>query len=195
MFTPKWQEHYWQKKVRKRLSIVFVRSVVERASVSGALPPQRCLRVQLKVNRYLRRSGGMVDTYVSGAYGEICAGSSPAFGIYLIIRRLQLGLITRCFRAIGFQDSLDAFILAMMPSCCQFEAYLQSRDLPDFSCTFVLIFALFCTNICGFQCFSCLKVPIYLNIYPVQNSAIKCKNYLSFSLICVKMSLRLRFRT
>ncbi len=23
------------------------------------------------------RSGGMVDTYVSGAYGEICVGSSP----------------------------------------------------------------------------------------------------------------------
>ena len=22
-------------------------------------------------------SGGMVDTYVSGAYGEICVGSSP----------------------------------------------------------------------------------------------------------------------
>ena len=112
MFTPKWQEHYWQKKVRKRLSIVFVRSVVERASVSGALPPQRCLRVQLKVNRYLRRSGGMVDTYVSGAYGEICAGSSPAFGIYLIIRRLQLGLITGCFRAMGAPTAVIFCILS-----------------------------------------------------------------------------------
>ena len=55
------------------------------------------------------------------------------------------------FRAIeadiGFQDSLDAFILAMMPCYREFKADLWCRDLPDYFCTFVLFFALFCTNI------------------------------------------------
>ena len=47
----------------------------------------------------------MVDTCVSGAYGEIHAGSSPAFGIYLNwYKGLQSTSIT-------FQDSLDAFFI------------------------------------------------------------------------------------
>ena len=60
----------------------------------------------------------MVDTCVSGAYGAIHAGSSPAFGIFICVYEINL------ISAITFQDSLDAFILAMMPCCWEFKADL-----------------------------------------------------------------------
>ena len=63
----------------------------------------------------------MVDTCVSGAYEEIRGGSSPPFGTIKQIEVCpQICFIVR----IGFQDSLDAFLLAMTPSCLEFEAYL-----------------------------------------------------------------------
>ena len=104
-----------------------------------------------------------------------------------------------------------------MPNYRANEADLYCRDLLDYSCTFVLFFALclfagfkrayvfcyakalrtlpasrFCTNIFVFQHVLCHKPLIYLNICLVQFCAIKCKNNLSCILICVKMSLRLR---
>ena len=60
----------------------------------------------------------MVDTCVSGAYGAIRAGSSPAFGIFC--RKINRGKR----RTIGFQDSLDAFLSAIMPNCWEFKADL-----------------------------------------------------------------------
>ena len=69
----------------------------------------------------------MVDTCVSGAYGAIRGGSSPPFGISKLKIKLIQGRRTpakQSLAIIGFQDSLDAFLLAMMPNCRGFEADL-----------------------------------------------------------------------
>ena len=110
----------------------------------------------------------------------------------------ELGQMSNSFlqiSGIGFQDSCDWSFQAKLPNYWAIEGDLQCRDLPDYSCTFVLIFALFCTDIQ--LCRTCFSVYIAwnLNFCRVQNSALKCKNKLSFSLICVELSLILRFRT
>ena len=47
-------------------------------------------------------------------------GSNPSSSAILIKKTLENSVFFRMRRkhGIGFQDSLDAFILAMMPSCC-----------------------------------------------------------------------------
>jgi len=119
-------------------------------------------------------------------------------------------------RTISWLLAIDVSTLSAISGYCH-RRKSSALGSQSASCTFVLIFALclfagfkrayvfcyakalrtlpasrFCTNIFVFQHVLCHKVLIYLNCYPVQFCAIKCKNKLSFSLICVEMSLRLR---
>ena len=55
----------------------------------------------------------MVDTCVSGAYGAIHAGSSPAFGIFICVYEINLISALNLYgkhKSIGFQDSCNAFV-------------------------------------------------------------------------------------
>ena len=60
----------------------------------------------------------MVDTCVSGAYGAIHAGSSPAFGIFICVYEINL------ISAIGFQDSCDGSFIVIVPMFRAIEADL-----------------------------------------------------------------------
>ena len=120
------------------------------------------------------------------------------------------------YRTISWLLAIDVSTLSAISGYCH-RRKSSALGSQSASCTFVRIFALclfagfkrvymfcyakalrtlpasrFCTDICIFYCVTYLKPLIYLNIYSMQFYAKKCKNNLSHSLICVKMSLRLR---